>query len=876
MSALPVLETKLYIPRRPAGLVTRPGLIDRIREGTRGRLTVVAAPAGSGKTTLLAEWLAHRPPDDPVVGWLSLDAGDNEPAFFWTCIVRALQDVVPGIGQRALASLQAETAPSVATLTSLLNEIAMLDRDVILVMDDYHVIETPAIHTAVAFLLDHLPRPLHLVLATRTEPPLPLARMRTRGELTELRAHDLRFTPDETSSFFRHALPFDLTAADVAALERRTEGWVAGLKLAALSMKGHDDVAGFIRSFAGDNRYVADYLIEEVLHSQSERTRRFLRATSILDRLNASLCDAVAEEGGSQALLESLEKRNLFVIALDDRREWYRYHHLFADVLQAHALRENPALVRTLHGRASSWFELNGDVHDAVRHAQHAGDVERVAELLEQHWPTKDRSHASRRWLEHVKSLPVDVVTARPTLSMGYAWALLNAGELEAAELRLRELEASLDPSRHPVLAREAATARVYLAQSRGDGARSVEHARHALDLVPANDPAARATALALLALAHWAQGDLDAAHDTFTAALDAMRMAAAELDAIRGEFVRGDIRATQGRLREAARIYEVGIARAASHPAAEADELYLGASEVHRERGNLEEARRLLLELAERAERAQHVGNRHRWCIAMSRIAAAHGNLEHALSLLAEAEATHRRDPLPVLRSIAAMSARIRLAQGDVAAGARWAVEQELRTDDALDFLREYDHITLARLLIARNSLEEAVALLQRLAAAAQAGGRLGSVIEICNLEALAQHGLGRMPAALDAIARALELASPEGYLRVFVDEGTPMRDLLRLATARGIAGAYTRRVLAGFDEPVETSPPGRTQRLLTAREHEILRLIAAGMRNQEIAGQLFISPATVKRHIANVYDKLDASHRTEALRRAATLNLL
>ncbi len=877
VSALAVLETKLHAPRWPGGLVTRPGLIERIRAGVRGKLTVVAAPAGFGKTTLLAEWLTHGKADEPPVAWVSLDRADNEPALFWTCIVRALQKVHADLGQHPLAILQTEAAPSAATLTALLNEITALDSDVTLVLDDYHVIETPAVHTALAFVLDHLPPKLHVVLATRTEPPLPTARMRASGELTELRTNDLRFTPDEMSTFLGTALSFELSAADASALEERTEGWIAGLKLAALSIADRKDVSAFIRSFSGDHRYVADYLVEEVLDRQPDHTRRFLLATSILERLSASLCDAVARESGSQALLDSLEKRNLFVVALDDRRGWYRYHHLFAEVLRAHALREDPDRVRELHRRASAWYEQNGAVSDAVRHAQSADDLERMAELLERHWPAKDRSYASRRWLEQVKSLPVAVVAARPALNMGYAWGLLNAGELDAAELRLGEVEASLlgeDPS--SPLVREAATARVYLAQSRGDGAATLEHAQRVLELIPPTDDASRATAQALLALAEWAQGNLEAAHDTFSAALGSMRRAGAALDAIRGEFVLGDIRAMQGRLREAARIYEAGFALAAPHPAAETDELYLGLSEVHLELGQVQEAQRLLRELAEKSSDTQHIGNRHRWCVAMSRVAQARGDLEHALSLLTEADASHRRDPLPVVRSVAAMKARIRLAQGDVAAAARWTTEQELRSDDALTFMREYDHMTLARVLVAQDAPGEAIELLQRLGAATQAGGRLRRHIEALALEALAHQRLGQTREALDAIARALELAEEEGHLRVFEVEGTPMRDLLRHAAARGIAGAWTRRILVGVDTPAVGPRQPAAPQLLTTREHEILRLIAAGMRNQEIAKQLFISPATVKRHIANVYNKLDARHRTDALRRATALNLL
>jgi LuxR family transcriptional regulator, maltose regulon positive regulatory protein len=877
-NAIPVLETKLYIPRWPAGLVTRPGLTARVRDGVRGKLTVVTAPAGFGKTTLLAEWIAHRGTDEPRVAWVSLDAGDNDPAFFWTCIVRALQGIRPGAGQQILEALEAGTAPDAAALATLLNDLATLDGDVVLVLDDYHVIETPAIHSALAFVLDHLPPRLHLVLATRAEPPLPLARMRARGELTEVRARDLRFTEEETAAFFGRVMTLDLSVADLARLEQRTEGWIAGLKLAALSMQGHGDVGGFIRSFSGDTRYVADYLIEEVLEGEPERTRQFLLDTSILERLNAAVCDVVTGESGSQAMLDSLERRNLFIVALDDRREWYRYHHLFADVLQAYAQRADADRVRVLHRRASEWNEQHGAIVEAVRHAELARDVDRVADILERHWPARDRSYESRRWLDRVKALPAAVVSARPALNLGYAWALLNAGELDAAERRLREVETTLDAELHPTLAWEAASARIYLSQSRGDGVGSAEHARRALDLVPAGDHVAHATASALLALALWAQGDLEAAHQTFSAALGSMRSAGRVLDAVRGEFVLGDIRATQGRLTEAARIYEAGLALAAAHPGSETDELYIGLCEVQRERGQLDDAERLLMAVEQSSPGAAYSGNRHRWCSALSRIAEARGDTDRALALLAEAEGALRRDPLPVVRPIAAMKARLRIAKGEVEAAARWADEQELRSADALTFVREYEHVTLARLLAAQDRLDESSALLQRLRAAALAGGRLGSVIETSALDALVQHRLGNTRAALDAIAAALELAAPEGFLRVFVDEGTPMRDLLRLATARGIAGAYTRHVLAGFEPAAQGADPaaGGTSGLLTARELEVLRLIAAGMRNQEIASQLFISPATVKRHIANVYNKLDATHRTDALRRATALKLL
>ena len=728
-SAVPILETKLYSPRWASGLVTRPRLIERIRAGAQSRLTVVAAPAGSGKTTLLAEWLAQRASDAPPVAWVSLDTGDNEPALFWTCIIRALQKIDPDVGHDTLAGLQPGSPPSVAQLTALLNETTAIDCDVVLVLDDYHVIDSPSIHTSLAFFLDHLPPHVHTVLATRTEPPLPLARMRARGEVTELRVGDLRFTTDEAAAFLNRTMSLDIGTADVAALEQRTEGWIAGLKLAALSLRGHHDVRGFLDSFSGENRYVGDYLIEEVLQNLPERTRRFLLATSVLERLSASLCNALTGEGDAQAQLEYLEKNNLFVVALDDRREWYRYHHLFADVLQAHATRADAAQVREAHRRASSWYEHNGAISDAVRHAHAAGDHERIADLLECNWPARDRSYESARWLARVQALPEALLRERPVLNTGYAWALLNAGELEAAGERLRDVEASVSTTGNTSLAREVATARVYLAQSRGDFAGSAEHAQYLLEMVPADDHINRATAAALRALALWADGQLEPAYHTFASALASMRAAGAELDAIRGEFVPGDIRTAQGKLGEAERIYEAGIALAAKHARAETDELYLGLSEVKLERGELDDAERLMREMESKAPSAAHMTNRHRWCTVMARIAQARGDWAGALDLLDEAEMCQRRDPLPVARPVAAMRARIRIAQGDVARATAWMKDEQLDVDDALSFIREYEHITVARLLIARGELEPATSLLERLTAAASARGRAGGV---------------------------------------------------------------------------------------------------------------------------------------------------
>ena len=908
-----LLETKLYVPvpKSRSSLVARPRLTGRLDPAAERKLTVVIGPAGFGKTTLLAEWIAGRTAPQREIAWVSLDPTENEPSLFWSYVIRALQKVQPNVGALAISRLRSpQPPPTESVLTDLINDLTAIDSDVVLVLDDYHVIDAAPVHESLTFLLDHLPPRMHVVIASRSDPPapVPLARLRARGELAEVRVGDLRFTNDEAAAFLNQVMALGLSTTDTAKLERRTEGWIAGLKLAALSMKGREDVRGFVDAFTGDNRYVADYLVDEVLQAEPEHIRRFLLGTAILDRLSGPLCDAVMGEAGSQALIENLERRNLFVVALDDRREWYRYHHLFADVLQALSVREDPDRARGYHRRASAWYDEHGSSSDAVRHAIAAEDLDRAAGLLEMTWPERDRSYQSGLWLTRVKALPDAVVRVRPVLSLGYAWALLNSGELEAAEPRLRDVERWMeaadttarpdtsqmvvtDAARFRSLPTELASARIYLAQALGGVPGTVEHAKRALDLIPEGDHAARSTGIALLALAYWARGELEAAHRTFTDALASMRLCGHGLDAIRGIFVLGDLRVGQGRLREAAKIYERGLQIAAEevHPTPpETDELHLGLSEVHREWGDLEAAARFLDTVTQLASQTAHRGNRQRWCTAMARILEARGDLSSALALLDEAESHNVRTPIPRVRPIPAMKARIWIAQRRSVEAMDWARAQNLSASDDLSYLREFEHVTLARLLVARHrpggderDLHDVVQLLDRLAIAAEQGGRTGSLIEILMLQSLAQEAMGNVRRGLDPLARALELAEPEGYLRVFVDEGSRMRDLLRHATSRGIAGDYTRRVLAGFDEP---KPPatevgriaGGSVQSLTTRELEILRLIAAGMRNQEIADLLSISAATVKRHIANAYGKLGATHRTEALVRAKEMNLL
>src|SRR5437588_5458158 len=439
----PILATKLYLPRLRPNVVFRPRLLERLNEGVHRKLTLISAPVGFGKTTLVSEWVEgiERP-----TAWLSLDEGDNDPTRFLTYLVAALQTIAATIGQGVLGVLQSpQPPPPEAMLTALLNDITALSDQFVLVLDDYHVLEAKAVDHALTFLLEHLPPQMHLVIATREDPPLPLARLRARGHLTEVRAADLRFTPSEAAAFLNQVMGLDLSAEDIAALERRTEGWIAGLQLAALSLQGHQDVPAFIRAFAGDHRYIVDYLVEEVLQRQPEPVRSFLLQTSILDRLNGSLCDAVTGQEEGNARLEALERGNFFVVPLDDRRHWYRYHHLFAEVLSAPLMAQPRDQVATLHRRASAWYEQHGSVADAIRHALAAEDFERAAGLVELAVPAMGRNRQEATVLGWLRALPDELVRARPVLSVHYAGALLLHGELEGVEARLRDAEQWLD-----------------------------------------------------------------------------------------------------------------------------------------------------------------------------------------------------------------------------------------------------------------------------------------------------------------------------------------------------------------------------------------------------------------------------------------------
>src|SRR6266498_1165010 len=911
--AAPVLATKLYIPPPPPKVVVRTRLIERLNEGLSagGKLTLISAPAGFGKTTLVSEWITGS---DRQVAWLSLDEGDGEPVRFLTYLIAALQTVAPNIGEGIMGALQSSQPPPIELLlTALLNNINSIPGDFVLVLDDYHVIDATQVDEALTFLVEHLPPQMHLVITTREDPALPVPRLRARRQLIEFRAADLRFTPSEAAEFLNQVMDLNLSLEEVAVLETHTEGWIAGLQLAALSMRGRQDIPGFIQAFAGDNRYIVDYLVEEVLQRQPQPVRNFLLQTAILDRLSGPLCDAVIgnhPEGtgqeASSARLESLQRGNFFLIPLDDKRHWYRYHHLFADVLRMYLMTEQPDQVPALHRRASEWYEQNGSATDAIHHALAADDFERAADLIERAVPEMRQSRQEATMLGWLQTLPDELFHRRPVLSVYYAGALLLNGKLEGVESRLRDAERWLGTNTNRSERPEASSAEmvfvdeeefrrlpgwiaIYRAASAlalGDVHDTVKYARQALELVPEEEDLGRGAAAGFLALVYWRSGDLEAAHRSWSDCMARLQKAGYLSDALGSAISLAYIRITQGRLHEAIRTYEQALhmAKEQGTPTLRGTaDMYVGISELEREHNDLTAAMQHLLRSKELGELAGLPQNPYRWRVAMARIRQAQGDLNGALDLLQEEERLYVSDFSPNVRPVAAWKTRVWIAQGRLGQALGWAREQGLSAEDDLSYLREFEHITLARVLLARSksdradrSMREAIGLLERLLKAAEAGERMGSVIEILVLLSLAHQIQGDIPAALAPLERALTLAEPEGYVRMFVDEGPPMAVLLEAAAKHGTAPNYVRRLLAALGKAEDRTPVKQGLiEPLSVRELDVLRLLRTDLSGPDIARELMVSLHTLRTHTNNIYTKLGVNNRRAAVRRAEELGL-
>ena len=905
-----LLATKLYVPPPQPGFVPRPRLTARLDEGLACGLTLVCAPAGFGKTSLLAGW-THR--GQRPVAWLSLDAGDNDPARFWRHVVAALGRVQPQAAERIAPLLGPPAPPSFEGLvTALINELAVPPGEgkAALVLDDYHLIEAQPVHASLGFLLEHRPAALRLVLASRADPPLGLARLRGRGQLAELRAAELRFTVEEAAALLRQTAGAALPEAAVAALTARTEGWVAGLQLASLSLRQHSDVAGFVATFSGSNRYVLDYLTEEVLEHQPDEVRSFLLETSVLERLSGALCDAVTGRAGSQAMLEQVERANLFLVPLDEVRGWWRYHQLFADLLRARLLEHQPGQAAQLHRKAAAWCEEHGLADDAVRHAVAAGEMIWAARLIERHFDAVYNLHGEaatiQRWLS---AMPTDLVRSRPRLLLAQAALAEASGRVEAVEGLLDDADraaGAADEPFEPSAGRAAsmlvnvpatiALHRCYLAQLRGDAEGTVAFASRALAESGEGEWLLRSTAQGFLAVAEWLRGRLTEAERAFVSGIAGWRAAGQHTATAWGCYQLGQVQRAQGRLDAAVRTCQQALEATAGPgptPLPAAGPAYVSLGEVAYQRNELDTALQHVTEGIALCRRFVYTASLATGLATLAWIRQATGDPAGALEAMGEAELA-APGPASLLNPVPAQRARLLLAQGDIAAAAAWTKQRGLGVGDEPSYPQEPEHLVLVRVLLAHGRPGQARELLERLHTLATAQQRAGSRIEVQALQALALAGSGEEAGAVIALAQALTLACPEGYVRVFADEGAPMAGLLgrliaaqrtQQAAADGIPLAYLGRLARAFGPgTAATGPRGRAGTAgvadlvapLSDRELEVLRLLAAGKPNQQIAEELVVALNTVKKHVAHILDKLGAANRTEATARARELGLL
>ena len=900
-----LLATKLHVPHLQPVFVPRPRLVEGLDEGLARGLVLVCAPAGFGKTALLADWARRgkRP-----VAWLSLDTGDNDLTRFWRHAATALDQLLPGIARRVAPSFGSAAPPSFEGLvTALINELATQpgEAETVLILDDYHLIDAQSVHASLMFLLDHRPPALHVLLASRMDPPLALARLRARGQLAELRAADLRFAADEAAALLREAVGRDLPDAAAAALTARTEGWGAGLQLAALSLRGQADVAAFVASFSGSQRFVLDYLTEEVLGQQTEQVRGFLLQTSVLERLSGRLCDAITGRTDSQTTLEAIETAGLFLVPLDEVRGWWRYHQLFADLLRARLQQEQPDRVPALHHAAATWCERHGLVDETIRHALAAGDPVWAARLIERHFDAqlqRVEGGTVDRWLQ---ALPAELISARPRLRLIQAvWALVG-GRVAEAESLLAAAEHALtacgDEPIQPSVGRAAsrvanvpaaiALARADIARRRGDGKQMVALAHRAKAHLTEDDAALRIHVEWYGAVGDWLQGRLVPAEHCLFGVVAEYRAAGDRYLAVRCACDLGQVQRAQGRLDAALDAYQqaLEIGTESGRPLPAAGMPQVGMAEVLYERGDLDAALRHATDGVRLCRQLAYTQPLASGLATLARVRQARTDQVGALDAIDEAEQVAPGPGVAgLLNPVPAQRARLLLAQGDVAAAARWTQQCGLGADDELSYPKEPEYLVLARVLLAQDIPDRALALLERLLAAATAQGRMGSVIGVRVLQALALVASGDEAAALTALAEALTLACPEGYVRVFVDEGELMAALLSrlVAAARTgqVAAAVPLDCLAGllraFDVRQDTRRSGQKVpglvEPLTTRELEVLALLAAGSSNQRIAEELVVTLDTVKKHVSHVLDKLGAVNRTEAVARARQLGLI
>jgi LuxR family transcriptional regulator, maltose regulon positive regulatory protein len=878
-----ILATKLYIPRPRPEVVSRPRLLERLNEGLHRKLILISAPAGFGKTTLVSQWVARcqRP-----TAWLSLDEGENDPARFLTYLIAALQTIAAPIGEEVLSALHSpQPPPPEAILTTLLNDLITIQDHFIVVLDDYHLLEAKPIDQALTFLLEHLPPQMHLVIATREDPALPLARLRARGHLTEVRAVDLRFTPSEAAAFLNQVMGLHLSAEDIAALERRTEGWIAGLQLAALSLQGQPDATSFITSFTGSHHFVLDYLLEEVLQQQSESVQTFLLRTSILDRLCGPLCDAVVLDPSApgQTTLAYLERANLFIVPLDNERRWYRYHHLFSDLLRqrlqqsaASPTGDTESQVNELHIRASLWYEDHGLEIEAFHHAVAAQDVERAARLVEgKGMPLQFRGAVTPvlHWLE---SLPTTALNARPSLWVMYASALSMTGQLTGVEQKLQAAEAALqgtepdDTTRN--LVGHIAAIRALVAVTQNQVETIIAQSRRALEYLHPDNLAVRTATIWKLGLAYHLQGDRAAASRAYSEAIAISQASGNIIINLSATLGLGQVQETENQLYLAVETYRRILQLAGESPLPAASEAHLGLARICYEWNDLDAAERHVQQSIQLARQIENTDRPVASEVLLARLKLARGDVVGAAALLAEADrSAHQQNFVFRLPEVVAAQVLTLLRQDNPAAAAHLAQAHELP-------------ISQARVHLAQGDPSAALAVLEPWRRQVEAKGWQDERLKVMVLQALALAAQSEKDKAVQLLCDALALAEPGGFIRLFVDEGRPMAHLLSKAAAHGIMPDYIGKVLAVFKAEEQQSEdtsslPSPAQPLLeplSPRELEVLHLMAAGLSNQEMSERLFLALDTVKGHNRKIFGKLQVERRTEAVARARELGLL
>ena len=907
--AVALVRTKMAFPRSRTELVSRPRLTEGLRQAEDAALVLVSAPAGFGKTTLVAAALGDGTP----VAWVSLDARDGDGTRFWTYTLNALETASPGCASAAMTLLEAGNAGLDEVVASLVNELSVRPDPLTLVWDDYHLADTSDVSDSVALLLEQRPPQLHLVISTRADPALELSRLRACGQLVEFRAADLRFTFDEVSLYLNRVHGLDLATGDVDALESRTEGWAAALQLAAVSLRGRDDATAFIASFAGDDRYVVDYLVDEVLDQQPAHLRQFLLDTSVLDRLCGPLCDVVtgpADGMPGTAVLEMFERRNLLLVPLDDHRRWYRYHHLFGDVLHARLLAERPEDVAGLHARASGWYDSAGEVEAAVRHAFAAGDSGRAADLIELATPELRRQRAEGVLQSWVPLVPAEVLAQRPVLASNLVGALMASNAFDGVSERLDALERSLSSPRESLTIRneaewarlpaQVATHRAGLALVAGDVPTTIAHADDALARAAANDQLTVASASALKGLASWANGDLLAALRGYRAAIQGLAAMGHVSDVLACTEIVVDLELQRGHLDEARDAAERALERAG---AASGDLASRGSAVVRGTADLWTALARIAWERGDNREVVQHLGRAsdlgdgaglprqpYRWRVAMAHLRESEGDTAAAASLLSEAERLFNSDYSPNIRPVSADRARLHIRGGDLAAARTWAVAAGVSADDELDYLREYGHLTLARLLMAEHQatgdpdyLDQAAELLERLLVAATESERTAAQVEALLLLAVVADATGRAREALFRVQAAAELTRPGGWVRPFLDAGPRAVELLGLlpdetrfaAAVAAAAGNPPHPARASAEPLISTGAELPLVEPLSSRELDVLRLLGSDLDGPAIARHLNVSLPTVRTHTQHIYAKLGVNNRRAAVRRAHQLHL-